>query len=194
MSKENKTAYAILGLLNHEPLTGYDIKKKIELIRYFWDAGFGQIYPTLKELEAGGLIIQHGDIPAGGALASNVRRKRKFYAITESGRQKLAGWLAIPAAQENVRYEILLKLFFGAMNPPEVNIHNIYEFRSRNQSHLNTLEQFDQELKNIVTTSPDHLYYWLTVLFGKYVYEAYLKWADEVIPYIKNIEKAGGKP
>jgi DNA-binding PadR family transcriptional regulator len=185
MPKKNKTVYAILGLLNHEPLTGYNIKKKLGLIHYFWDAGFGQIYPTLRELETRELITQQTD-------TSGTRRERKFYAITGPGRKELAGWLAIPAVKENVRYEILLKLFFGGLNSPEVNIRNINEFRNRNQSSLDTLEQFERELKGIITTSPDHLYYWLTVRFGIYVYEAYLKWAEEAIPLIKNIKEAGG--
>lgn len=190
MSKENKTVYAILGLLNHEPLTGYDIKKKIEIIRYFWDAGFGQIYPTLKELESNGLIIQHYETAAEESVNGS-RRERKFYAITGPGREKLADWLAIPAAKENVRYEILLKLFFGSLNSPDRNIHNIRQFQSRNEANLNTLEQFEIELRSIIDSSPDHLYYWLTVLFGKYVYQAYLKWADEAIRHIENSGKAG---
>ena len=190
MSKENKTVYTILGLLNHEPLTGYDIKKKIELIRYFWDAGFGQIYPTLKELESNGFIT----LCVGAGLEGNVTcggRERKLYAITGLGRKKLTDWLAIPAAKENVRYEILLKLFFGGLNPPEVNINNIRQFQSRNQTNLNALEQFDGELRSIIHASPDHLYYWLTVLFGKYVYQAYLQWADEALKLLENSKKAG---
>jgi DNA-binding PadR family transcriptional regulator len=184
MSKENKTVFAILGLLQHEPLSGYDIKKRLEIIHYFWDAGFGQIYPTLKELENLGLIYkQTGD--------RHGRRERKVYAITTAGRKELAKWLKVPAAKENVRYEILLKLFFGSLNPPEVNLNNISEFRFRNQSNLNTLEQFEGELTDLIGQSPDHLYYWLTVRFGQYVYKAYLQWADEAIALLQNMKKAG---
>lgn len=34
MSKDNKTIYVILDLLNHEDSTGYDIKKRIHTIFY----------------------------------------------------------------------------------------------------------------------------------------------------------------
>ena len=52
MVKENKTMYVILGLLSHTPMTGYDIKKRIDsTLKYFWGASFGSIYPALGELE-----------------------------------------------------------------------------------------------------------------------------------------------
>ncbi len=40
MGRENKTSYVILGLLSHEDLTGYEIKKRIDsTLNYFWSAG-----------------------------------------------------------------------------------------------------------------------------------------------------------
>lgn len=64
----------------------------------------------------------------------------------QAGKNWPAGWL-IPADKEYVRYEILLKLFFGGLNSPDVNINNIRQFRNRNQSNLDTLEQFESELR-----------------------------------------------
>ena len=37
--------------------------------------------------------------------------------------------------------------------------------------------------------SPDHLYYYLTVLFGEKVYSAYLEWADEATDLLKANDK-----
>ena len=57
MSKIRKIDMVILGLLEHENLTGYDIKKQIDgAINFFWKASFGSIYPALKDLEKNGLI------------------------------------------------------------------------------------------------------------------------------------------
>jgi DNA-binding PadR family transcriptional regulator len=57
MSKENTTEYIVLGLLMHEDLSGYDLKKHIDQsISQFWEVGYGQLYPTLKELEQAGYI------------------------------------------------------------------------------------------------------------------------------------------
>ena len=51
MASEDKLSYIILGLLKHEPLTGYDLKKNFENeVGEFWQANTGQIYPTLRKL------------------------------------------------------------------------------------------------------------------------------------------------
>ena len=42
--------YAILGLLNREPMTGYDIAKEFSKdLGEFWNAKHSQIYPELAE-------------------------------------------------------------------------------------------------------------------------------------------------
>jgi hypothetical protein len=57
MAKDNTTKYILLGLLSHEPMSGYDMKKRIDTtISKFWSVGYGQIYPTLNDLEEEGLI------------------------------------------------------------------------------------------------------------------------------------------
>ncbi|MGE5552515.1 MAG: PadR family transcriptional regulator [Betaproteobacteria bacterium] len=179
---ENKTAYAILGLLHHEPLSGYDIRKRIEgSLGYFWDAGFGQIYPTLKKLASEGLVTSRTE--KGG-----VRPDRKVYAITEEGRQELRKWLEQPSAREYVRYEILLKLFFGSLVEPERNLATIREFRQRYAGSLKTLEEYARQLRRVLPESPDHLYHLLTVLFGLRVYRAYLDWADEASELLHRLE------
>ena len=44
MAKDNTTRYIILGLLNHEPLSGYDMKKQIDImVSQFWNVGYIQI-------------------------------------------------------------------------------------------------------------------------------------------------------
>ena len=43
MAKDRKIDVVILGLLAHEDLTGYDIKKRIDgAISFFWKGSFGR--------------------------------------------------------------------------------------------------------------------------------------------------------
>lgn len=180
IANENKTAYAILGLLNHEPLSGYDIRKRIDgSIGLFWDAGFGQIYPALKKLADKGLV-------EGKAEKSGGRPDKKIYRITEKGRKELEKWLVEPTAKEHVRYEILLKLFFGSLVDTERNIETIKEFRARYTGLLETLEGYERNLRLVLPKSQDHLYYLLTVRFGSHIYRAYLNWADEALEMLRN--------
>ena len=50
-------AYAILGLLTYESLTGYELKQRFDCsINYFWSAHLSQIYRELNVLEKKELV------------------------------------------------------------------------------------------------------------------------------------------
>ena len=171
--KENNTRYILLGLLSHENLSGYDIKKRIDLaISRFWPVGYAQIYPTLAQLEQEGFVTKI--VEAGGKGPP-----RNVYTITETGRHYLHEWLSVSEEKEYVRYEILLKLFFGAGVPAQSNLARIEDFRERQETNLMQVRQFRKELEGILQESDDHLYYYLTVLFGEQIYTAYLNWAQQ---------------
>lgn len=183
MGKENKTVYVILGLLNHESLTGYDIKKRIDsTLSYFWETGFGQIYPTLALMEKNELVSKRKE-------NKGKKLEKIIYSITDEGRKKLIDWLSLPVENEYVKYEILLKLFFGSILDTEKNIENINAFKEKYSNQLPVLRGYELELKKILPESPDHLYFLLTVLFGQKIYNAYIEWADEAIKMLKDSEK-----
>ena len=105
------TAYLILGMLRHDPLSGYEIKRAVDKsTRFFWAASYGQIYPELRELATAGLVEGESQ-PTGG-------RKRTVYRLTDDGREELRRWLDRPPERLELRDEGLLKLFFaGAAEP-----------------------------------------------------------------------------
>ncbi|EFG88815.1 transcriptional regulator, PadR family [Clostridium carboxidivorans P7] len=50
--------YAILGLVNRKPITGYDIGKEFNFqLAEFWNARHSQIYPELKKLVDEKLLV-----------------------------------------------------------------------------------------------------------------------------------------
>src|ERR1043165_4912310 len=50
-------AYALLGMLAREPLSGYDIARQLRTaLGFVWQAPHSQIYPELARLEAHGLV------------------------------------------------------------------------------------------------------------------------------------------
>ena len=107
----SSTAYVILGMLRHEPRSGYEIKQAVDnSTRFFWAASYGQIYPELAKLAKAGLV--DGDAqPTGG-------RRRTVYRLTDAGREELRHWLEEPPELFEVRDEGLLKLFFAAAGDP----------------------------------------------------------------------------
>jgi DNA-binding PadR family transcriptional regulator len=117
--KLKQTAHVILGILAiHDDQSGYEIRKTIQQsVGFFWGESYGQIYPTLKRLAAGGLIVP-------SKSTSQTRPKRQEYCITGAGRSALQEWLAVPYRDNPPRDEFLLKLFFGVEAFPSLTSAN----------------------------------------------------------------------
>lgn len=172
MATEKKLDCVILGLLSHEDLTGYEIKKRIDTaLKFFWSASFGSIYPTLRELVVNGLAVK-------SETGENGRNKIR-YAITERGRRHLNDWLELPIEKDELRYETLLKLFFADGADKKTTMRHIENFEAKVRLDLPYLTSAVQTLESIGDGDRTHLHYLLTARFGVKVYEAYLAWCDE---------------
>lgn len=171
MANEKKMDQVILGLLSHEPLTGYEIKKQIDtMLKYFWSASYGSIYPTLNSLEQNGLVTKKNTVENG--------RDKIYYTITDTGRAHLKEWLAVPVTKDELRYETLLKLFFGSVAGTQISLEHIENFETKINVELPLLVRAVMTLEGI-QEEDTHKYYLLTALFGVKVYQAYLDWCDE---------------
>jgi DNA-binding PadR family transcriptional regulator len=102
------TSYAVLGLLDLlGEATPYDLKQALELsIENFWPVPHTTFYEEPSRLANAGYLSV--DQEAGG-------RRRKRYALTDSGREALREWADSPeTAPPQLRDEGLLKIFAGA--------------------------------------------------------------------------------
>lgn len=172
MANEKRIDCVILGLLSHEELTGYEIKKKIDTtLKYFWNASYGSIYPALGELVQRGLAVKRE--------ASDNKRNKWIYTITEEGRQYLREWLEQPAERDELRYETLLKLFFGKEGGDKQALLHIDAFEEKIRKELPYLLRSEAALSACLDADVAHKYYLLTVQFGLKTYRAYLEWCEE---------------
>lgn len=172
MANEKKIDCVILGLLSHEELTGYEIKKRMDTaLSYFWNASYGSIYPALNDLVSRGLAVRRNG-------AEN-RRNKLIYTITEDGRNYLKNWLAQPVSKDELRYETLLKLFFGAEQGEEQVLSHIEAFEAKIEEELPYLLSAEKILEEHQDDAADHKYYLLTVAFGIKTYRTYLEWCAE---------------
>lgn len=179
----NKTRYAVLGMLSVEPMSGYDIGREMKAsINYFWSESDGQLYPTLKTLYKEGKISMQEESSAGG-------RTRKIYQLTQVGRDELKKWLREPMEKITIRDELLLKLFFGANVPPTMNIARIEESRMRAQARVAEFEEIKAEIKREFPGSKHLTYGLLTLDYGIQHAAATLKWCDEAIKVLKKVGK-----
>lgn len=174
--KENtgKTKYILLGLMARCPQTGYTIKKSIEYeYSHFWQESYGQIYPTLKRLVDDGLA-QSIDSPY-----DTNGRGQKAYTITDAGRLELKNWLSAPPDIEKLRYEILLKVSFGANTDSKTILNHLEDFKGRNEKLIADMDGFLQMFKDPKYEEYQPLYSELTALCGKYLYTSLKDWANE---------------
>lgn len=178
MPKDRKIDVVILGLLSHEDLTGYDIKKRIDgAISFFWKGSFGSIYPSLTAMESSGLVKKYKADNSGN-------REKILYHITDKGIDALKAWLRDDMASNELKYETVLKLYFGGAEERPVTLHNIELFEEKIRSDLELLKIYKSNLEK-VQDNEDHMYFLLTVMFGIDTYEAYLKWCTKAKKMLK---------
>lgn len=180
-TKKNKTRYVILGLLNEEHLSGYEIKRIIDTrLSFFWSESFGQIYPQLKELEIEGLIV------ASDQADENSKASKK-YMITEQGKEALQQWLAIPVEKEIIRYEVLLKLYFSDAASSDIMLEHIKEFELNHNKQRKLFDKFEKQLKRDINVHSNHEQVLMVLSFGQRVWEAYADWCEETIKSLEEI-------
>lgn len=180
MATEKKLDCVILGLLAHEDLTGYEIKKRMDTtLHYFWSASYGSIYPTLKELLSQDFVDVREETKQG--------RKKQIYHMTNLGSNYLKEWLSKPVLKDELRYETLLKLFFGKEVGKEQTLQHITAFQQHIQSELPYLYMAKKTLTSYISEDETHRYYLLTVEFGIQSYEAYLRWCKTACNVLKEV-------
>jgi DNA-binding PadR family transcriptional regulator len=129
---------AILGLLEEQPLHGYELKKRVgETLGTLWGISYGSLYPALRRLERDGAIEATEatagaptPMPATGSLTGDLaaararraakptRRTRKVYRLTARGEARLRELLLDDDATQDERTFALKLAFCGYLDPP----------------------------------------------------------------------------
>ena len=182
-ANRSKTGYVLLGLLNEENLTGYEIKKIVDTrLSFFWSESFGQIYPELKRLAAEGLIaVCEEPVPAPG---KNSKQSIK-YQITGSGRQELGEWLKTPVEKETVRYELLLKLYFSDTSSSSTMLEHVREFEINHRRQQQLFGRFEEQLKKNLDVHSNHSRILMVLSFGQKLWESYAEWCGQTIALLE---------
>jgi PadR family transcriptional regulator, regulatory protein AphA len=166
-------------MLSLGPGSGYDLKKRIEgSIAHFWSESYGQIYPMLGHLADEGLAERTRERQQG-------KPDRQVYALTPSGREVLAQWLAAPAKHEGFRSELLLKLFLGSHAGVDVNVRHVEEFQRQQRALLERYTAVRKGLRE--STHPDQPYWLITLSYGEHRCRALLQWCDETLRTLRRL-------
>ncbi len=166
--------YAILGLVNRESLSGYDITKAFSgSLSKFWEAKHSQIYPELRRLMGEGLVEYtvaiHGE-----------RLEKKLYSITDKGHSELMEWLMTAEPLEPVPKDAFrLKIYFGENLAKEDMLEilkgQLEAYQARLAVLQGSLAGFETEPQKF---TPDFSEY-LLIKGGINRDEAYISWLRE---------------
>jgi DNA-binding PadR family transcriptional regulator len=178
----NQTQFALLGLLETEPGTGYELKRRIgQSLAHFWQEGWGQIYPTLKHLEAEKLVSR--------SIVKTGKRELRVYRITRLGRARLSAWLASPVSPEVPRNELLLKLFFSGQAADAHSQEHVAAFRKEQERLLSTYTSLESQLRREAAGHPQLPYWLITLSYGRHRVEALIAWCEETQKKLNALER-----
>ncbi len=172
MARSSQTEMAVLGGLSIEPMTAYALREGIrDVLGHFWSESFGQIYPTLKALEAEGHVRRR----------EGTRANSSVFEITESGTARLRELLAEPVQTTAPRNGLMLRLFFGRTLGLDHCRALLTAARSDAERDLAYLDGMLASLTATEGHLPDWPYIRLTILAGIHVDRATIAWADEAL-------------
>ena len=132
--------YALLGMLNQQDMTGYELTKLFEgALSEFWSIKQSQIYPELKRL------TEEGEVTFRVEITGQVMEK-KLYSITEQGRKDFLQWLAhsVPLPP-TPKEEFRLQIFFCDQLPAAARRTLIEDQLAQHQARLAHLQQNRRE-------------------------------------------------
>lgn len=173
--------YAILGLLNRRPMTGYELAKEFNFeLAEFWFANHSQIYPELKNLDKEGLVTF--DVEISGDIL-----EAKRYTITEEGKKDLIQWLHKDEKIERTPKNVFrLRMYFSNELDLQVRIHLLENQRQQHVKRLNTLKKTCEQYPQVPDYASDRFGDFIVLRSAIMRQEYLIAWIDECIGYCQS--------
>jgi DNA-binding PadR family transcriptional regulator len=161
----NATQGSLLGFLHDGPLTGWDLIRRVEGgLSRFWNVTSSHVYRELRVLEERGLI-EAGDPGVRDRVPSS---------ITGEGRKEFRRWIRRPPGSEQIRFPLLVSLWFGRYLEPSRLASFVEEARVEHAQRLELYESLQGHL------DADEPYRDAVIGFGIAYERAVIDWLDEL--------------
>jgi DNA-binding PadR family transcriptional regulator len=161
----NATQGSLLGFLHDGPMTGWDLLQAVEGgLSRFWNITPSHVYRELRVLEDRQLV------KAGRPGV----RDRVPFSLTAGGRRAFAEWIRQPPGAEQIRFPLLVTLWFGHHLEPDDLAAFVDASR---QDHHRRLELYEAVERSLDTDDPSRR---AVVRFGIAYESAVLGWLDEL--------------
>ncbi len=178
-------AHAILGFLEYQPMTGYDLKKYFDQsIAHFWSATQSHIYKALEDLEKDGFVEVK-------IIPQENKPNRKEYHITHAGRAELHRWITTPLPLAMVREAWLIQIFFSHASTNEEIITLLKARENDIQTKLDRLQTetptlMEENAARVGVERP-RLLWQMTAEYGIAYYKSELKWIETAIKRVRRL-------
>ena len=173
-------AHAILGLLQQEERTGYDLKTSCfdRCIAHLWPADQAQIYRTLEKL------VEQGWITCAVEIQHD-RPNRKVYSVTEAGKDELIRWLQGSQPLPTLREPLLVQLFFAAQLPNEAIIQLLEQQLAAHREKLAECEMIELPSLGDKSASREQIMQRLVLELVIQREQTYMDWLKTAIDVIR---------
>ncbi len=185
MENAMSLSYGILGFLNYNPMSGYDLVKAFESsLAFFWHAQNSHIYLELKKLEKNGYID-------GETVIQSERPNKRIFSITGAGREAFMHWLAEGADENTLQFKsaFLMKIFFGGNLPPAQSADILRQFRTDCETYLQRMESIPGSVEYYGSNKETYqtLYWQFTADFGYCFIKTCIEWAGRCIEKLDSL-------
>jgi len=179
--------HGLIGLLNYEPMTGYELNKFFnESLGHFWQAKASQIYRELDAMEQNGWLTSE-------RVIQDDKPNKRVYSVTEQGKAEFMDWLSNfdpfkPATGKGNAF--LMRIFFGGELDKESTLELLHISKEYSLKGINELKEIVDEVNGLITEEPEltnNAKYWkLTALFGEIANKATAEWAEKAIEILES--------
>ena len=173
--------YAILGLLSEKPMTGYDLKKKMQDSLYmYWSGNNNQIYTALLQLSSNDFLkseIQHQD----GAPS------KKICFITDKGRDELQEWIysTQPEVPEFRKPFLIQMAFAGKLKPAKIE-ELLLKYKDELNSRLIMQQEKQRRIKDIKKNTKQEKFIENMIFDNIFkFYQSELEWTQKVLEGVR---------
>jgi len=180
--------HGLLGLLNYEPMTGYELDKEFkESLAYFWQAKPQQIYRELNAMEQSGWLISE-------RVPQEERPNRRVYTITDKGESEFFDWLSSPKSDiqnaTRVKSVFFMRLFFAGETNKKQALDLLYSYREQCLESVGEMERVNEAMEQTdVLYDPEKAIYWkLIAMNGEIMRKARLEWVQKAISILESQE------
>jgi PadR family transcriptional regulator, regulatory protein AphA len=177
--------YILMGFLNYQPMTGYDLKQTLDhSVSHFWHAHHSQIYTTLRQMEADGLVVSEFIYTEG-------QPDRRVYSLTDAGRAEFNLWLDQSLTEMSpIKEELMVRLFFSARRDKKSVLAELFLQRELHQKKMKgyqdlTAHMIEKNVEAVPQLESEAVFWRMTLNMGISFEEMYLAWLNQTIQEIE---------